>query len=253
MKKLIFLNEEGLKKMKKWSILLAAVMMFAATIVPGARAQIEFSGDAYASINSMYLWRGFDLSPDADYVVQPGMDISFGGFTLRYWSNLDSDSGEMNETDLTVDYSFDANDLISLSLGNIFYALEDLDDTNELYLGVGFNTFLSPSLKVYYDYDEAEETGLFYTASIGHSFDLKKSLGLSLGALVSYNQKSDYAVGDYSDLHNAEISLSLDYAVNDRITVSPAFIYSAALSDDAEDIAGIDEEFMGGVTVALTF
>ena len=35
-----------------------------------------------------------------------------------------------------------------------------------------------------------------------------EKLSLSLGALVSYNDESDYAVGDYSGWHNYELSAS---------------------------------------------
>ncbi|WP_291315547.1 hypothetical protein [Desulfuromonas sp.] len=237
--------------MKKFFVVLAAMMMIGS--VSPAFAEIEVSGDAYVSINSMYLWRGFDLSADDSFVAQPGADVSFGGFSLGWWGNMSENTGEMNEVDLVLDYSFDLGELVSMSIGNILYDVDGFKTTNELYLGVSLNTVLEPSLTIYYDYDECEETGAFYTFSVGHGFDLAENIGLGIGALVSYNQESDFAVGNYSDLHNAELSLGLDYSVTDQIVVSPAVIYSTPMSDDAEDISGIDDEFMGGVTVALNF
>nr|NIQ97856.1 hypothetical protein [Desulfuromonadales bacterium] len=64
--------------------------------------------------------------------------------------------------------------------------------------------------------------------------------------LTGTGQDEDFA-------HNAELSLGVDYAVTDQISISPSVLYSLVLSDDAEDIAGIDDEFTGGVAVALTF
>ncbi|WP_303723059.1 TorF family putative porin [Malonomonas rubra] len=227
-----------------------ALLLF--VLVSPAMAAIEIEGDAYVGISSMYLWRGFDLS-DSDPVVQGGMDVSFKGFTLSYWSNLDLDSGELNETDYTIDYSFDPSEMVSLSVGNIFYALDGAKDTNEFYLGVSLNTILAPTLTVYYDYDEADEAGMFYTLSIGHDLELAEGLSLSLGGLISYNQESDYAIGNYDDWHNYELSASADYAVTEQISVSPYVIFSDALSDDAEDIAGIEDECVGGLNLTISF
>ena len=100
-------------------------------------------------------------------------------------------------------------------------------------------------------WDEAQENGLYFTASIGHSFDLMEKLSMSLGALVSYNDESDYAVGDYSEWHNYELSASAEYAITDQISVSPSFLYSSGISDEAKD--AIDSEMVGGVSVTLTF
>lgn len=225
-----------------------ALLLF--VLVSPAMAAIEVEGDAYVGISSMYLWRGFDLS-DSDPVVQGGMDVSFKGVTLSYWSNLDLDSGELNETDYTIDYSFEPSEMVAVSVGNIFYALDGADDTNELYLGLSLNTVLAPALTVYYDYDEAEEAGLFYTFSIGHDLALTDAFTLSFGGLVSYNQESDYAVGNYDDWHNYELSASADYAVTEQLSVSPYAIFSDALSNEAEQV--IEDEFVGGVSLTISF
>jgi hypothetical protein len=37
---------------------------------------------------------------------------------------------------------------------------------------------------------------------------------MSLGVLVGYNEESDYAVGDYSDWHNYELSARAEYAIS---------------------------------------
>lgn len=243
--------------MKKLSIVLVAVLMVAATMVPAAQA-VEVEGDAYIGYFDKYLWRGFDLSGSKS-VIQGGVDLSANGFTVSYWSNYQIrddagegfESGEITETDIVLDYSFDINDLVSASVGNIFYQLEGLEDTNELYLSLGLNTILEPSLIVYYDYDEAEEDALFYAASVGHGVDLGDSLSVSLSALVSYNQESDYAVGKYTGWHNYELGVGVDYAVTDQVTISPSFLFSSPISDEAK--AAIDSETVGGINVALTF
>lgn len=232
--------------MKKLLVALLATLVLSSTLATAALAAVEVTGDAYVGVNTMYLWRGFNLSPDDNYVVQPGADVSFKGFTVSWWGNISENDGNMNEVDLTLDYSFDLGDMVSMSVGNILYDVDDLKDTNEVYLSTTLNTLLSPSLGVYYDYDEFAGSW-FINASVGHTFELSDKAGLNLGALVSFYDNSE----DYSALHNAELSVGLDYAVTDQISVSPSVVYSTPLSDKADDI--IDNEVMGAVAVSLSF
>ncbi len=242
--------------MKKWSVLLAALMILGAGMVTTSVAAITVEGDAYVGVFDKYLWRGFDLS-DGRPVVQGGVDLSSGNFTVSYWSNWQlssSDeipSGEANETDIILDYSFDIGEMLSVSVGDIWYALDGIEDTNELYLSATVNTLLSPTVGIYWDWDAAEEEGLYFTADVSHSFDLTDGLSLSLGALVSYNNHCDYSVGDYGGFHNYELSVGMDYALTDQLTVSPAFTYSSGISSAAKK--NIDSEMLAGVNLTFAF
>ncbi len=220
--------------------LIALALLIMAT---PAIATIEVEGDAYINYSSMYLWRGFDLS-NADSVVQGGMDVSFKGLTLSYWSNYQIEDTEMDETDFVIDYSFTVADIVGISVGHILYSLNG-DDTGEVYAGVSLDTILAPTLTVYYDYDQFDGDA-FTTFSIGHSFDLAENLSLSLGALASYADNDDY-----SDLHNAEFSAALDYAVTEQISITPSIIASTPISNDAEDV--LDDEVMGSLALTITF
>lgn len=236
--------------------LLVAVALW---VAPAAAAQIEVEGDAYAVVESMYLWRGMDLSPDSDFVVSGGIDLSFNGFTLSYWGNWDQDTNKVNETDLILDYSFDVNELLSVSVGDILYVVDELPDTHELYLALGLNTLLSPTLTTYWDWDEAEDDGLFLTLAVEHGFELSEQAELLLGAEVGYNHNSlynDYDEDDdvldfYSGFHNAEFSVAVDYAIHEQIFLTPMLRYSMPLSDKADDL--IDDETYFGVSVLLAF
>ena len=244
--------------MKKFIVIAFVLSLSLFALSSPVLAVIEVEGDAYVGVSDKYLWRGFDLSGSKP-VAQGGVDLTSGNFTLSYWTNvqLSSDdgegykSGEATENDLILDYSRDINDLVSISVGDIYYMLDGIDDTHELYLTISLSSILDPSVTVYYDWDEAQEDGLFYTAAIGHSFDLMDKLSLSLGGLVSYNQESDYAVGDYSDWHNYELSASAEYVITDQLSVSPSFLFSEGISDDARD--AIDSEMVSGVTLTFTF
>ena len=247
--------------MKKTCLVLIALTAAMSALCSPVAAAIEVEGDAYVGVFDKYLWRGFDLSA-GEPVAQGGINLSAGGFTLSYWTSVQLSSnddegftaGEMTETDITLDYSIDIGEMVSVSVGNIFYIVEeDYPNTHELYLAVGLNTILEPSVAIYYDWDEAEEAGLFYTLSAGHTFEINEKISVGLGGLISYNDENDFNIGDYSDWHNLELSVGADFALTDQITLSPSFLYSEPLSDDAEDIAGIDDETVVGLTVTFAF
>ncbi|MFO7982617.1 MAG: hypothetical protein R6V08_04110 [Desulfuromonadales bacterium] len=241
--------------MKKLVLALIVAALATIAVAPAAMAAIEVEGDAYIGVYEKYLWRGFDLTGEADSVVQYGTDLSAKGFTLSWWGNHNTDTGNLDEVDVVLDYSFDLSEMISASVGNVLYDVDGAADTNELYLGVALNTILEPSLTAYYDYDEFEGS-VYLSLGVGHSLDVAENVSVGFGAAANYYYMDDTLTGTGQDedfAHNAELSLGVDYAVTDQVSISPSVLYSLVLSDDAEDIAGIDDEFTGGVSVALSF
>lgn len=225
----------------------------------------DVEGSVSLGVFDKYLWRGIDLS-DSTAVTQGAVEVSAEGFTLGVWGNaqLEDDGayqgGEINEVDLTLDYTLDVSDLLSVSVGNITYVLEDLGDTNEAYVGATVNTVLSPTLTAYWDWDQAEENGLFYTAAISHTIEPCNWAAINLGALVSYNDQSDYSVyyydaaadeeKSYSDWHNWEASASVDIKVTEELTITPSVLYSSPISKDAKQ--AIDSEWLAGVNLCYS-
>lgn len=235
--------------MKRILLLTATVVLALAT---AASAEIKVTGDAYIGVFDKYLWRGGDYSGSTP-VVQGGMDLSANNVTLSYWTNaqLKGDEGyvggDANETDITLNYALPVGDLLTLNVGNIYYTFEGGHDTNELYLAATLNTILAPTLKGYYDWDENKDA-LFYTLSIGHSLALGK-VTLTGGALASYSGGN----GGAHEPWNAELSAKADIALTDQIKVTPSFIYSEPLSEDARALDGISTEMASGLTVTMTF
>ncbi len=239
--------------MKKFYIVAAAAALLVSH-GPNAQAEVApVTGDVYVGVNSMYLSRGFDVLPDADFVVQPGLDLSFGGFTVSLWANYDENSTEVTETDITLDYTFAVNDLVSLSFGNAYYVYDGVPDTNELYVACALNTLLAPTLKVYYDWDASTETGVWVTLGVSHSFNLMENLALSLGSTVGYNAENYSTSEAYSDFQMAEFRAALDWTITKGMSLTPAVTYSVPLSSDAEDLAGIEEQVMVGLSFTYAF
>jgi hypothetical protein len=234
----------------KWLKILAMAVFLIALFSGITDAGV--SGSASVDVMSNYVWRGFKLSDGV--VIQPSVGIIYGGFGANLWSNYDTDLGEHNETDLTLNYSFSVEGF-SLDAGYIYYALEGAEDTQEIYLSVGYDTLLNPVVTLYYDFDEGD--GAFITASIGHDFELSEGIQLSIGASASYNLKNEYSIGDFSNFHNGELSLSVSFPLRKNITVAPMMACSFPLSDDAEyAIEAISDDsriFYGGINLSLNF
>lgn len=233
----------------------ASLMGFAVA----AHAEVEKSASADVSVMSNYVWRGQKLSED--WVVQPSVSLGYGGFSANLWANYDGDAEEHTETDYTLSYSHSLGK-VGLEAGYIYYALDGVPDTQELYLSASVDVLLQPSLAVYVDVDEGD--GAFVVASIGHSFALPQDMSLSLGASMSYNVDNKVMGpgedgAEFSDFYNGEISASLSIPVTEDISVTPMLAYSFPLSDDSEfalesiSFDSDDDIVYGGVTVGISF
>ncbi len=240
-----------MKKTMKAGLIMIVMFVMVSVSAHMAHA-VETSGSASVDIYSSYMWRGFELHEDV--AIQPTVGITYGGFGANLWSDINADTGEITETDVTVNYAF-SKDMFGFDIGYIFYGLEGIDETQEFYIAVSYDTLLSPSLTLYYDFDEGD--GAFIVASVGHDVAVNEDIAVSLGASISYNAESEYAIGDYSALHNGEISVSTSIPVYEAISISPMLAYSFSLSDDAEDALenadGDSNFFYGGASVALSF
>ncbi|MFO7970358.1 MAG: hypothetical protein R6U40_01255 [Desulfobacterales bacterium] len=231
------------------------------------------SASADVAILSKYIWRGYELSRDS-IVIQPSMTISYKGFSGNLWGNLDTDkyvdTGEdhdWTETDLTLSYGKGFG-MLSVEGGYIYYAL-DGDDTQEMYLSLGLDTFLSPSLTVYRDIDNFPSW--YFLLGISHAFEISEKISLEVSGSISYLLSDDedgypevdngVLTGDgFENFHDGVISASLPIAVTNYMTIAPSLSYTFPLSSDASDeieylsFKGDDDSFIyGGVSVSMAF
>jgi len=214
----------------------------------------ETSASASVDVMSSYMWRGFELHEDA--AIQPSVGITYRSFGVNLWSDYNTETKEVAETDLTLNYTF-SMDKLSLDIGYIYFGLDNATDTQEVYVSVAYDTLLNPTLTVYYDFDEGK--GTFLEASVGHGIAVGGDRTLSLGASVSYNADSAYSIGAYNGFHNANLSAALSIPINNEISITPMIAYSTDISDEAEAAikalnTDADSEFVyGGVNLTLSF
>ena len=238
------------------------------------------TASADVSVLSKYVWRGYELSDDS-IVLQPSMTISYKNFSMNLWGNLDTDvdkgndpdpdfnnnQSQFNETDWTISYaeSFGA---VSLEGGYIYYGLDNADDSEELYLSIGFDIILSPTLTVYREI--AHLPSWYFSFDLSHSFELPRDITLDIAGSVGYyySDDSDFVeIKDhqetrtkYQNFHNGLISIGLTIPINSFCSVSPMLAYSFPLTSDADDqieyangLSDDSDYAFGGVTISIAF
>lgn len=290
----------GILRNKAFLFTLIAVFIMTVSGVFSAMAEEDKpTGELSVSGLTKYIWRGYENTRHS-IVVQPSMTVGYKGFSANLWGNLDtepysttggSNSSTWTETDFTLSYT-KAIGIVNAGLGYIYYnlgapnagAVKPLD-SQEIFVTLGLNKLLSPTLTVYKEIDHYHQW--YFLLGISHAFEFNKTVSLKLGASASY-LLSDYAdaarynvqpsYGGYpkfnnnyqatndkfSNFHDGVLTASLPISVAKYVTVSPMVSYVFPLSSDAEnemkargkktDLAGNDSShFYGGITITLSF
>jgi hypothetical protein len=250
----------------------------------------KVTGEVATSILSAYIWRGQELSRHS-VVIQPSATVSYRGFTANIWGNLDTRpynvgdeqySSNFTETDVTLSYSRKFG-IVQVGAGYIYYGLAsstpggtDLPDSQEIFVTLGLDTILAPTLTVYKEIDHYRQW--YATLGVSHTFTLHEKVGLKLAATASYLLSTDETTypkfdGDslattdkFNNLHDGIVSISLPVNVVSSLTVIPTVSYVFPLSDDAKyemrarGLQGAanpsDKDFSylyGGVILSYTF
>jgi hypothetical protein len=282
--------------------------LFSTLFVLGLIAVIAFpaqadedkpNGELTISALSQYIWRGYENTRNS-IVIQPSMTVGYKGFSANVWGNLDtkpysqtdiSYSSAWTETDVTLAYSKTFG-MVNAGAGYIYYGLGAANagaakplDSQEIYVTLGLNTLLSPTITAYKEIDHYHQA--YFLFGVSHAFELTKQASLKLGASAGYLM-SDYAdatlystnasFGGYPkfndnyqatndkfhNFHDGTITASLPISLAKYISVTPTIAYVFPLSDDAKteikargkkaNPADNDSSFLyGGVTVTMSF
>jgi hypothetical protein len=265
--------------MKNRAIKLPAVTAIGFLILTFSSMNLWAEGDAKpkasadVGVFSQYIWRGYELSKDS-IVIQPSITVGYKDVSFNLWGNLDTDvyndsrdEAKFNETDMTLSYEKSFG-MVSLGAGYIYYALDAIDDSQEVYLSVGLDTLLSPSLTVYREI--AHLPSWYISLGISHSFKLPKEMTLDLAGSVGYYYSDDDSfvevddnlnatTNKYNAFHNGLISVGLTIPVGKYFSVVPMIAYSFPLTNDADNLiksASLSDKsdfVFGGVTASISF
>ena len=259
--------------MKKVILKLATlilVLIVSSSVVMAEEDKPTASADV--GIFDKYVWRGYELSDDSA-VIQPSTTISYKDFSFNLWGNVDSevdgeDEGQFNEADMTLSYEKNFGPAC-LGLGYIYYGLDGIDDSQEVFFSIGLDALLSPTLTVYREI--AHIPSWYLSFAVSHSFELHRDITLDLAGTVGYyySDDDDFVEMDenlnpttkkYRSMHDGLISAGLTIPMGEYFTLSPMVAYSFPLTDKADDnIAGTNgfsddsDYFFGGATMSVAF
>jgi hypothetical protein len=250
----------------------------------------KVTGEIDLGVLSAYIWRGYEQSRNS-VVVQPAVTASYKGFSLNVWGNLDtrpysaadaSYAANYTETDYTISYSKKFG-ILQVTPGYIYYGLGAPYaggtaplDSQELFLTLGLDTILQPTLTAYKEIDHYRQW--YFLLGVSHTIEFNKIISLKLAASASYLLSTDettYAKYDnnslpttdkYNNFHDGTASISLPIAVYKTLSVTPSVSYVFPLCDDARyemraygkqgaaNPSDRDSSYLyGGVTLSYTF
>ena len=227
-----------------------------------AGAEEEGNGGFTASADigafSKYIWRGYELNHDG-IVIQPSFTFGYKGFSINEWANIDTSPNagkSWNETDTTISYETGAGP-VTMDGGYIYYNLRDSDDTKEIYLSAGYDTFLSPKVTVYKDIDASP--GYYFNLGLSHSIKILQDISLDLSGGLGYYISRDKNIVEagtnkkYHGLQDGLVSVGSTIPFNTHITISPGISYSFPLSNKAKALLGNSGNVFGGVVLTYSF
>ena len=250
----------------------------------------KVTGEIDLSVLSAYIWRGYEQSRHS-VVVQPAVTASYKGFSLNVWGNLDTRpysavdakyAANYTETDYTITYSKKFG-ILQVTPGYIYYGLGAPYaggtaplDSQELFLTLGLDTILQPTLTAYKEIDHYRQW--YFLLGVSHTIEFNKIVSLKLAASASYLLSTDettYAKYDsnslpttdkYNNFHDGTASVSLPIVVYKTLSVTPTVSYVFPLCNDAryemraygkQGIANPSDRdssyLYGGVTLSYTF
>ncbi len=253
------------------SVSFAAAQEAAAEAEAEEEAALQFP--VSFSYSSVYWWRGYVLSEEAGFfwpgvsavLWNSGVELNITAGICENWFTEETSESEdwaksYTEVDYTVSYSKEI-DKLSLGFGLMYFQYPFYDEADpelidpsyfEGSVTCGYDTILSPSLELYYDYFPEDSIGsdgkkvpttedYYIKLAVSHDIvSTEDGFALTAGAWIGYYNNAYYEASGLSD---AVISLGLSKDYNNLSAFSDLY-YGRTIGKDFRDANG-----EAGVTV----
>lgn len=212
------------------------LISIAALLSTSAMAPTALAGDISVSTSidyvSEYVFRGVSFASAA---VQPGIEVSKGGFTAGVWTSVAFGEASVvagDEIDVYAGYSWSLSDVISADVGATIYHFPDVDgslfdfggaSTIEGYAGLSFDVPLAPSVYAYYDLDLEAFT---VEGGVSHSVPVADKTSLDLGLTAGF-----VTVDGGGDYQYGSASASVGYGFTDDVSAYVGANFSLSSED----------------------
>ncbi len=265
--------------MKNFRICITTIVMLLCISLSGAYAEEQkaedpkITGSISTGVFNRYIFRGYEFGSKSA-VIQPTVTISYKGFSVTFWGNIDSNEHatqlftpdrpgrkSFNETDLTLSYTY-AIDKLSLTGGYIYYATKYTAETVELFLSASYDIITKPTVTIYRDI--ASYPGTYINFSLSHSEKVYKDITLDLGTSAGYFAgdddafKTESSTGKkYRAFHDGMVKASFTVPITKNVSVQPLVQYCFPLSDKAKrhrynPNGHLDETFAYGINLTYS-
>ena len=197
---------------------------------------------------SKYLFQGIDYS-NGKPVAQPELALAYKDFSFISWLNFNQDEKVFDEIDLYFQYSREVQNL-SLTPGYAYYRYptrgDGWDPSQEVYLDISYDTFLSPTLSTHYDFDAGK--GYYFTLGVSHGIETSRGI-FGLGSNVFY--QSDYY--DATGFPSVEFNGSYSHSIG-SMTIAPSISYFLTWNNgDFKDTGSVPEAWLFSINVSQSF
>ncbi len=222
----------------------------------------DLIADFNLSLYSQYIWRGYELSKDS-MVIFPQLTLGYKGFAVTTWVDLDTSfkgsadkAFKLQETDVIVTYSNSIAPLkLNYTVGWILYDYQPLSyqviapnayeqvngriakiaetKTQEIFLTLGVDTILKPTLSIYQEIEKGR--AWYFNLGISHSLPVYKDWTLDMALTASYyhNQNGEDPNLKISAFHDGNLSVGLKIPLNKYVSIKPNLQWSFPLSQAA--------------------
>ncbi len=269
--------------MKRLNVMLLLMFLVLSFSRVSVHAEDKVTGSASVGLFNRYIFRGYEIGSNS-VVIQPALSVSYKGFSLTLWGNIDSNEHStqsfspdndghksFNEIDMTFSYTYGIERL-SLTGGYIYYGTKYTAETEELFISATYDMFLKPTLSIYRDINEY--TGTYINLSVAHSVPVYKDIILDLGASAGYfvgddeywrtyeSSTVDYTGKKYRAFHDGMVKAGLTIPIAKNSSIQPIAQYWFPLSSKAKKTVDgnsynhngkLDDTFVTGINLSLSF
>jgi len=174
---------------------------------------------------SRYIWRGFDLNPYRQPVIQPSVEVGWPekGLALTLWSSFSFVNRAMNEIDLTVSYRRKISEFLVISGGLIHYGWYFTGDfrlgedtSQELFVSAGLSCWgVQSDVTLFYDFTNGD--GFYGLLSAQYPLKITRGLDMAVHASLGYNGGQWLAEETNPGFSDLNAGLSVDWGIGPLI------------------------------------
>ena len=202
-----------------------------------------------------------------DPVLQPNLTVSGYGFSFNAWGNYNltdkiERKGKFTEVDLTGQYEFELGKF-DIPVGVVHYLYPNMTqpNTTEVFVGLGYEAFITPAVKVFQDVGDVH--GTFVQGTLTFEQEVLKP-NADFTVAVNLNGGVEWASKDYNKYEynwsvdedhfldvNGTISLPIKY--KEMLTLTPSYTHAWLTDSAIKEAAGYDDKGFWGLSLTVSF